>query len=61
MNVVTYNPQGGIDQDLGDYELFLYSFALGDSQAKGVSLYGGSGHDTVIGDSTNAVVKATMR
>ncbi len=43
----------------GDYELFLYSFALGQSQAKGDSLFGGSGDNTVVGDTGNGVIEGS--
>ncbi|MDB5349626.1 MAG: cya 2 [Planctomycetota bacterium] len=59
IEVDTYNPPNGLDQDAGDYELFLYSFALGQSQAKGDTLIGGSGENTVIGGSANQIIGAS--
>ena len=56
VEVDTYNPPGGADLDVGDYELFLYTFARGGGAKGGDSLFGGSGGDTLIGDTTGGTV-----
>jgi Ca2+-binding RTX toxin-like protein len=37
----------------GNYQLFMYSFALGASSATGATLVGGSGNDTLVGSSAD--------
>ena len=58
VEVDTYNPPGGADQDTGDYELFLYTFARGGGVTGGDSLFGGSAQDTIIGDTTGGTISA---
>ncbi len=43
------------DTDTGDYELLIYRFATGVSQAKGNLLAGGAGDDTLVGSSGNDI------
>jgi hypothetical protein len=56
VRVDSFNPDGGPDLNVGQYELFMYSFAAGGvSQSSGSTLVGGSGNDTLIADSGDVV------
>lgn len=49
LQVDTYSPPGGPDQDTGDYELFAYTFDTGNLVDGGDVIDGRSGNDTISG------------
>ncbi len=58
LEVATSSPAGTHTHYTGDYELFASTFRLGASEAKGDTLYSGSGADVVIAGSSNDTIIA---
>src|SRR5262249_38836993 len=54
VEVDTFTPDGIVDSDVGQYELFMYRFGTGaTSLGGGDTIIGGSGNDTMVGGSGN--------